>query len=243
MTVVVALGDSFTCGEGVGVRVPPADTWVALLADALPGGRLRSLAVPGARVSDVRAHQLPLLDGPAHVATLLIGLNDVARAGFAAGSVHDDLLACVMALREQADEVLVGRLHDPTAVLRLPVRVAEATRLRVALLNRAVDLMAEEPGVRILDLARVPQLAVPGGWAVDRIHPSPAGHRGIAVAAADCLAAWGRTGVRPIPGGAVPRGPSRSARGWWAVRHGLPYAAGHASELTRPVASALLGRR
>ena len=42
VTVVVALGDSFTCGEGVGVRVDPDATWVALLARAPGGGAERS---------------------------------------------------------------------------------------------------------------------------------------------------------------------------------------------------------
>ena len=81
MTVVVALGDSLTCGEGVGVRVRPEDTWVALLARALPAGRLVRLAVPGARVADVRCGQLPLVPGGVDVATLrtLLGRGVAAR--------------------------------------------------------------------------------------------------------------------------------------------------------------------
>jgi lysophospholipase L1-like esterase len=243
MTRVVALGDSFTCGEGVGVHVPPSETWVALLAGALPGGRLTSLALPGARVADVRAGQLPLLNEPVDVATLLVGLNDIARSGFSADAVRDDLLACVAALRGHAREVLVGRLHDPTTVLRLPARLSDSTRRRVSLVNGVIDRAGTWPGVRVLDLARVPELGVPGGWAVDRIHPSPAGHRGIAIAAAACLATGGRHPVTPVAAGVVPRGPSRSARGRWVVRHAVPYAAAHARELTGPLASALLGRR
>ncbi|MDX6217238.1 MAG: hypothetical protein QOG99_2822, partial [Frankiales bacterium] len=35
MSGLLALGDSFTCGEGVGVRVPLASTWAGVLATAL----------------------------------------------------------------------------------------------------------------------------------------------------------------------------------------------------------------
>ena len=243
VTVVVALGDSFTCGEGVGVRVDPHDTWVALLARALPAGRLVRLAVPGARVADVRTGQLPLVPGDADVATLLVGLNDVARSGFDAAMVGADLLDTVAALRSRVDDVLLGRLHDAAALLPLPARVARATRRRIEQVNTAVDEAARWRGVRVLDLRLVPALGVPGGWSVDRIHPGPAGHQGMAVAAVEALRGAGRHPATPLGEVVVPRGSSRSARGWWAVRHGLPYAAGHLREIGAPIASAGLGRR
>ena len=243
MTVVVALGDSFTCGEGVGVRVDPADTWVALLARALPAGRLVRLAVPGARVADVRTGQLPLVPGGADIATLLVGLNDVARSGFDAAAVGAEILETVAALRSRADDVLLGRLHDAGALLPLPARVAQATRRRIEEVNAAVDEAARSSGVRVLDLRLVPVLARPGGWSVDRVHPSPAGHHGMAAAAIEALRGAGRQPGRPIGEVVEPRGSSRGARGWWAVRHGLPYAARHVRELGGPIASAVLRRR
>ncbi len=242
MTVVVALGDSFTCGEGVGVRVDPEDTWVAVLARALPAGRLVRLAVPGARVADVRTGQLPLVPDGADVATLLVGLNDVARSGFDAAAVGADLLDTVAALRSRADDVLLGRLHDAGALLPLPARVARATRGRIEQVNAAVDEASRWPGVCVLDLRRVPALARPGGWSVDRIHPGPAGHRGMAAAAIGALRNAGRHPVTPIDEVVVPPGSSPTARGWWAVRHGLPYATGHLREIGAPVASAVLRR-
>jgi len=242
VTVVAALGDSFTCGEGVGVRVDPAATWVALLAGALPEGRLLRLAVPGARVADVRTRQLPLLPDRVDVATLLVGLNDVARSGFAPATVRADLLAVVAVLASRADAVLVGRLHDAAGLLPLPRPVDRAARQRIALVNAAVDEAAGRPGVRVLDLGRVPVLASPGGWSVDRIHPGPAGHRGMAAAAAEALRAAGRQHVGAVGEEAVPRGPSCGARGWWALRHGLPYAAGHLREIGGPLLSGVRGR-
>ena len=243
MTVVAALGDSFTCGEGVGVRIDPAATWAALLASALPDGRLLGLAVPGARVADVRTGQVPLLPDRVGVATLLVGLNDVGRSGFDPVTVGTGLLEIVAALLGRADAVLLGRLHDAVGLLPLPARVAGAGRRRIGLINAAVDEAAGWPGVRVLDLDRVPALTQAGGWSVDRIHPSPAGHQGMAAAAIEALRNAVRHPVTPIGEVVVPRGSSRSARGWWAVRHGLPYAAGHLREIGAPIVSAGLGRR
>lgn len=53
------LGDSFSCGEGVGLDIRPVQTWTALLCQALPGSRLANLSTAGARVRDVRRIQLP----------------------------------------------------------------------------------------------------------------------------------------------------------------------------------------
>lgn len=242
MTVVAALGDSFTCGEGVGVRVDPEATWTALLTGALPDGRLLALAVAGARISDVRARQLPRLIGRVDVATLVIGLNDVARSGFDPALVTAEMRQLVTALRDRADAVLLGRLHDPAALLPLPSRIARATRQRLEVVNAVVDEAARMPGVSVLDLGAVPALAQPGGWSVDRIHPSPAGHRGMAASAIDAFRAAGRQVPIPLPVPAVPPGPTRLGRCGWMVRHGLPYAAGHLRELGAPLASAVLGR-
>lgn len=241
MTVVAALGDSFTCGEGVGVRIDPAATWAALLASALPDGRLLGLAVPGARVADVRTGQVPLLPDRVGVATLLVGLNDVGRSGFDPVTVGTGLLEIVAALLGRADAVLLGRLHDAVGLLPLPARVAGAGRRRIGLINAAVDEAAGWPGVRVLDLDRVPALTQAGGWSVDRIHPGPAGHRGMAAAAAQVLGAAGFP-VAPFDEVEVPRAPSRRARGWWALRHGLPYATGHLREISDPLVSAVRGR-
>jgi lysophospholipase L1-like esterase len=243
VTVVAALGDSFTCGEGVGVRIDPDDTWAALLAMALPEGRLVRLAQPGARIADVHDRQVPFVPDDVGVITLLVGLNDAARAGFRPATVSAQLLDLVAALHGRADIVLLGRLHDPAALLPLPPRIADATRQRLATLNDAIDTAAGWPGVRVLDLARVPVLGQRGGWSVDRIHPSTAGHQGMAAAALTLLIQEGWPVPRPVEPGPVPPGPSRRASGWWAVRHGLPYATGHLRELGAPLVSAVLHRR
>lgn len=226
MTVVLALGDSFSCGEGVGVRTPPGATWSALLAAALPATAYRCLARPGARAGDVLAQQVPAaVAARPDLATLLVGLNDVCRAGFDADAVATSISASVSALRAAGAQVLVARLHDPTDLLPLPVRLRGRVRARVAAVNAAID------GAFVLDLAGIPALRTRAAWAVDRLHPSAAGHAAIARAAAQALGPLVH-GEVVAPEGARSPGPVREAA--WVLRHGLPYLALHGRRVLAP---------
>lgn len=231
MTGLVALGDSFTCGEGVGVRIPQDQTWTALLAKSLGDPSRLSLAAPGARVRDVFRNQLPHVPETS-VATLLVGLNDVARAGFDAARVQFDLLRIVGQLCSAADVVLVARLHDPVRLLWLPSPLRRQARERVAVVNAAVDEAAFFPRVHVLDLDAVRELRVRTGWAVDRIHPSLLGHAALADAAAEVLRRAGRSVLNQIDRPAAYR-PTRVERLWWLSRHGVPYAARNLRARTR----------
>ena len=200
---------------------------------------LASCALPGI------LRPIRLADGHLHVdGGILDGVPISAALEVAAPEDRVLVLDCGLApVTGRVDDVLLGRLHDAAALLPLPARVARATRRRIEQVNTAVDEAARWPGVRVLDLGLVPALGVPGGWSVDRIHPGLAGHQGMAVAAVEALRGAGRHPATPLGEVVVPRGSSRSARGWWAVRHGLPYAAGHLREIGAPIASAGLGRR
>ncbi|HWH28079.1 MAG TPA: SGNH/GDSL hydrolase family protein [Mycobacteriales bacterium] len=244
MTVrVVSLGDSTSCGEGVGLAVPLDRTWPALLAAAVPGAAFLPLAVAGSKVRDVLAHQLPVaVAAEPHLATLLIGLNDVARGGFRPESVDDDLRAVVRALRRTGSTVLLGRLHDPCRHLPLPRGLREQAAERVAAVNAAVDRAAAERGARgvvhVLDLDAVPELRRREAWAVDRLHPNAGAHAVLAAAAADLLRSAGLDiGVpagQPLPA----RAPGRARVAWWATRHGLPWVATHARDVLVPALAA-----
>jgi lysophospholipase L1-like esterase len=225
MTGLLALGDSFTCGEGVGVRVAPELTWTGLLASALPDPSRELLATPGARARDVVADQLPRVREAA-VATLLVGLNDVARAGFDAGRVRESILRSVERLCECADTVLLGRLHDPLRLLWVPAPLRGPLRARLAQVNAAIDEGAALPRVHVVDLDAVTALRSRQGWAVDRVHPSHWGHVALAEEAAGVLRRAGHQvyhqNVCPPPSK-----PSPVERAWWLSRHGIPYAAGN----------------
>lgn len=238
ITQVVSLGDSFSCGEGVGVRVPLRTTWVGVLAAGLAGGRLRPLAAPGSVVADVRVRQLPLaLAAAPRLATVLAGLNDVIRAGFDAASVRSDLRAVVGGLRAGGATVLVARLHDPTHQLPLPGALRRAVRERVAAVNGAIDdVAAGDLGVHVLDLLALPALRERASWAVDRLHPSPLGHLRMATAALELLDRAGFAATpppRPAPQGQSVRIRDEAR---WLVRHGLPWFAAHGRQVGVPAA-------
>lgn len=226
------------------MRVPLRRTWVSLVAGGLAEGRCRPLAEPGAVLADVRSRQLPrALAAAPHLATLLIGLNDVIRAGFDAARVRADLARVVGELRAGGAVVLVARLHDPTLLLPLPVSLRRAVRDRVTVVNCAVDAAGlADPGVHVLDLAAVPALRGRPAWAVDRLHPSNLGHQAVAAAALDLLdsAGFAVTARSAL----VPE--TAPARRWqeagWLVRHGLPWFVGHGRQVALPAARMALCR-
>lgn len=227
---VVALGDSISCGEGVGVRVPLAATWPALLTARLPGAELTPLARPGAKTRDLVLEQLtPAIGARPQLATLLVGLNDVLRSSSC--EVEDDLEQVVSGLRSVGAVVLAVRLHDPLAQLRLPAPLCRALRRRVAVVNEALDRVAARHDAPLLDLADVPGLRHREAWAADRLHPGPAGHRAIAAAAGAVL------GLGPSTPGLPDAGPGRLDEMAWVVRHGLPYAAVHGRRMLPGVLS------
>lgn len=238
MSCLVALGDSFTCGEGVGVHVPGLQTWPTVLAHH--GGLTpMSMAAPGARVRDVREQQLP--NAPqARVATVLIGLNDVRRGSFHAEQFHDDLKAVVDGMLHRSRVVLLGRLHDPAQFLRLPRPLRRIVHARVRDVNVAVDAAADSSSrVAVLDLARVPVLRLRCAWAADGVHPNVYGHAALARAAGEVLDAVGHPFMSPqLP---PPQPATTLGHVRWLVRHGAPYFVRHARVFARPVVETLRG--
>ena len=225
---LVALGDSLSCGVGVGLTLPIEQTWVGRLGTAL-GLELDVLAAPGRASGEVRREQLPrAVAAPAALATVLIGLNDVVRADFGPAATREHVHAVVDGLCRAHAVVLVARLHDPVSRLPLPAAIRRRYAVRIEQVNEALTSAASSrANARLLDLAAVPALAARAAWAVDRIHPSPYGHQAIAVAAFDALAGHhgaGRAG-RPVTP-AHPRPPRRLDELWWFAAHGAPWLVG-----------------
>lgn len=226
---LAALGDSISCGEGVGVGVGPDDAWVGVLARSLDA-ELDVLATPGVRIDHVRHVQLPgAIARRSTYASLLIGLNDMVAARFDAAQVRDDLLHTVGELHEAGHIVLLGRLHDPTALIPTPRWIRRRFLERVDVVNAAVD-DARALGVHVVDLGRIPALQSRGGWALDRVHPGLTGHRAIAAAAVTALTEGGVRVPAPIPAPVVLHANSRLAEMRWLAQHGAPYLAKKARE-------------
>ena len=258
---LVALGDSMSCGEGVGVRVPLHLTWPALLAQTLALQHV-SYARPGARAHDVLTEQVgPAAAAQPSVVTLLIGLNDVLRSSnCVVGPLLTETLAAFgtvpsgTATLGTAPVLLVVRLHDPTLPLSMPRRARAAVRRRVSLINAAVDQAAAVTGAQVLDLAALPALGRREAWAVDRMHPSLYGHAVIAAAAAarlgdgdallgdgDNVLGEGDTVQAEVALLALATS-TRLAELAWLSRHGVPYLAVHGRRMVPGVVAGLARR-
>jgi lysophospholipase L1-like esterase len=234
-TVLATLGDSVTCGEGVGLRIPAEQTWPWLLAEAT-GLSPHSLATAGATIRDVRQTQLPETPRCA-VAGVLIGLNDVCRGGFDQSRFQAEMTAIVEGIQWRADHVLLATLPDPSRHLWVPRRVRRLVSQRLASANDAIKTAgATSANVSVLDLAVVPELELRCAWSPDRVHPSPFGHVVIAAAAAELLGSDQDAELDVVP--PDQRAPNAS-HAWWLMRHGTGYLVRRGHTFARPVLEGL----
>lgn len=190
------------------------------------------------------------------LATVLVGGNDVLRSDFDARFTLADLHRCVGELCRAGTDVVLVRLPVIGLFELTPRLVRRVMRRRVASVNAAVDEVAGpppsssvgrtetgpstdrsqgnppsslHPGPGRVVVVDAVQAIAPAGekaWHVDRVHPSPAGHRRLALGVAGELAgldpAYAPDDAR-LPG--APDPPSARQRLVWLVRAGLPWCA------------------
>jgi lysophospholipase L1-like esterase len=308
---VVALGDSITVGVGdtVGPDAVHGPGWAAHLAAVLGADAFTNLATNGARSQDVAGTQLDAaLALRPHLATVVVGGNDVLRSDFDARLTRTDLHRCVSELTGAGADVVLVLLPVIGLFELSPRLVRRVMRRRVAAVNAAVHgvveevatgadgLAADEPAgqpvsgdeatpssvpcseptsssvgrteigpsrdrsqckgpkseqdlskgpisrhgrVVVVDATRAIAPAGAGAWHVDRVHPSPAGHRQLALAAATALTDMDPGYASPTVRGAdqervralaarlpeAPDPPSVWQRLAWLVTAGLPWCA------------------
>ena len=208
----VALGDSAT--YGVGDRAGEhCRGWSRLLVGAMSREHdvsFLNIAAPGARAADARFHQLrEALEHRPHIASLIVGINDVLRPDWDADAVRRDLVHCAEQLSAQGALLMTARFHDHTRVFRLPRFLARPMRARIDALNAAYDEIHERFGGIRLDLAAHPGVYDREFWSIDRLHPSKLGHRALADEFAAQLA---QLGLSFDPPGLALDGPILSAR-------------------------------
>lgn len=221
--VFVSLGDSFASGEGVGLRTAPPQTWAGLVAESA-SARFVALARGGAPSGKVLRDQLPMaLALDPDVACVCVGLNDLFRSGGAGGDTAAGVIGLLQQLRDAGTVVAVGRLHDPTRLVRFPSRLERVVRAHVASINSALDELAEDPGVVLVDMSVLTDR--PECWAVDRVHPSDYGHRVLAAEAARRLT------LPHVKVGPAPDAPTSAASWRWFALHGVPWLAQRLPEL------------
>ena len=191
---IVALGDSLALGTGAS---SPENGFVfrayLQLLKRYPGSRLDDLAIGGSTVADVLRLQAPRLAhaGPANVALLCVGGNDVVRrtapAQFAA--TYATLVQRVRSALPAAALVLCG-VPDVGLSPLFTGRDAETIARYAHEDDAAVRALARRSGARFVDLygtTRAHRAEASRFLADDRFHPSDAGHAAFAAALAPVL--------------------------------------------------------
>ncbi|WP_162458350.1 SGNH/GDSL hydrolase family protein [Pseudactinotalea terrae] len=229
--LLCALGDSASAGVGdrmstasrAGVRDLPGCGWPVHLASAL-GTNMRNLGTNGARARDVLADQLPLaVAARPELATVLIGGNDVLRGDFDILEVSAALASVTSCLLDGGTQVVLVVPPQIGPDLPAPSSVRRVLGSRMAHVRQATREVAAahaRDGLLLVDADPLRAVAR-DVMHVDRIHPSPRGHRLLAELVADELGGrgWPRVGVVDE----VPPAPGVPARVAWMLVRGAPW--------------------
>jgi lysophospholipase L1-like esterase len=140
--------------------------------------------------------------------------------------------------------VVVVLLHDPQRVL--PSFSGDAGRMiarRAAAVNDEVRrLVSAEEWVIVVDISTEPGAHDLMNWHIDRMHPSPAGHRWLARVVADALAERGLVTVSECED-PVPPTPSRWIQLAWFIAAGVPSAIKRSVDLLPELVSVIVADR
>lgn len=180
---LLLLGDSIAAGLGA---EKPKHTLGAQLAKRLAkrtgrAVRLHTAAHVGSETSMLRAQLAALPPGyVADVAVIVVGGNDVTHRVRTADS-RRHLREAVTSLQERGTAVVVGTCPDLGALTAVPQPLRALGRIASRRLAAAQREVAAEAGAHAVSLADVVGpffIAQPEEmFAIDRFHPSSAGHR------------------------------------------------------------------
>jgi len=179
-----------------------------------------NLAANGARAADVERAQLPrALELRPDVASVIVGTNDILRAGFDAAAIRAALAHVTGSLSAAGAVVLTMRLPDPGLMLGLPPALARPLARRLQVINETMDEVAGRFGTLHFDVAAESAAYDRRMWSADRLHPSERGHRYIAGCFHDRLDAHGQlVGPRPAAEPTSPPPTRYDTAAWMATK-------------------------
>ena len=231
---VVALGDSVTLGVGDGHVLEVGAGWAAHVAYALGASSFTNVAENGTRARSLGLSQLPtvLMQRP-DIVLLTVGGNDVLRGDFSPTEITERMVDALTRLHRPGREIVIISLDRIAAFDLLGRRVSATMARRISRANGALRTAIAGTQVHLVDGAEVFARLGESAWHIDRIHPSPAGHRALAEAALHLLSGT-HSQARPIvaPGSR----PNLPARAWWLTRQGLPWIAKRSRDLIPQIA-------
>lgn len=200
----VALGDSFTAGNGAPAGERWADRVATLLRARDPELRYDNLAVDGA-TSGAVLEQVPaaLALGP-DLVTVVCGANDVlltARPDFAGYERRFDQILSQLCDAAPRPAVLTATAPESWRFMTLGPRTRARLAESLVELNEATRSIAARHGVTCLEVADHPGLADPANFGPDGLHPSALGHERAAAEIAGALRA--ELGIDLDPTGAA----------------------------------------
>lgn len=186
----VALGDSFTAGNGL----EPRRRWPDLLAAELSAGRENfnylNLARDGADSRQVLATIRPAIELQPDLITMTCGANDVllsTRPDLDGFEGRFDYM--LRQLRDGIPELrlLVSTYPDGWEMPGLGPRTAQRIDRGIRAVNRTIIELAFAHGVPCMDVTSHPGAKEPGNLDADGLHPSALGHRRAAVEYAQAI--------------------------------------------------------
>lgn len=226
---VVALGDSVTLGIGDSTHPGIGAGWAAHVAHALGASAFVNLAANGTRARDLGATQIPsgLMARP-DIVLMTVGGNDVLRGDFCPSEVTAHLRDALDRFERPGREIVMISLDRIAAFSFLGPRVATVMGRRIGQANAAIAAALAGTSVHLIHGAEVFGGLGTAAWHIDRIHPSPEGHRALArEALRHVLDSFGP--MAPIvPAGAPP---SLASRAWWMTHNGVPWIAKRSRDL------------
>ncbi|MCB2412738.1 SGNH/GDSL hydrolase family protein [Demequina sp. TTPB684] len=231
---VVALGDSITLGVGDSALPGIGAGWAAHLAYAIGASEFTNLAANGTRARDLALTQVPtaLMARP-DVVLMTVGGNDVLRGDFSPAEITEHLRDALSRFERPGRQIVMISLDRIAAFSVLGRRVSTVMGRRIGLANAAISAAIAGTGVRMVDGAEVFARLGTSAWHVDRIHPSPGGHRALALEALRQVSHCYAQTAAVVPSGP---GPSLISRAWWMTHNGVPWVAKRSRDLVPQVA-------